>query len=105
MKKIIRLRYVSEGTTYRGEIDREQFIHYMQEIAKMFEENNEISTKLVEILPSIVYIKINKDINDTQDVPYIIYGGEDRRAKILKIRRNHRIIWAFLQRYCDETVK
>lgn len=105
MKETIRLKYVVKGTTYYGKINREQFIQHMAGIAKMFEDNNEISTKLVQLLPNIVYIKINQDLNDTQDVPYIIYGSVDKKTNVLRIRRNHRIIWAFLQRYCDEAVK
>lgn len=65
-------------------------------------DDNEISTKMVEdIIPYVDKISINKDYNETQDVPIILYEI-DRQTNVLKIRRCHKIIWSILDRYCTE---
>ena len=104
-KDNIRLYYVCKSRMYRGEINREEFFSWMSDIAKRFEGNNEISTKLVEVIPSMVKMKINQDLNETKDVPFIQCENETGEIKAIQIRRHHRIIWGFLQHYCDEAMK
>lgn len=63
-------------------------------------DNNQISKKLVEIIPEVDRIFINADHNATQDVPFIVYyiNGE---CEILKIKRCHKIVWTIFDEYCQ----
>lgn len=102
MKETINLEYVKKGKTYLGEIDRKEFLSHMEHLANWFPDDNEISTKLKKVIPKMTIIRVNQDVNETQDVPFIQYEeGEQQQINILKIRRNHRIIWSFIQYYCD----
>lgn len=62
-------------------------------------DNNQISKKLVRIIPEVDKIFINADHNGTQDVPYIVYYINGER-KILKIKRCHKIVWTIFDEYC-----
>lgn len=102
MKDVIQLEYIKNAQKRQGQINREDFFNHMKYLAETF-ENNENSSKLIKLIPEMTYITINQDINQTQDVPFIQYKLTDDEIRILKILRTHRIIWAFIQHYCDET--
>ena len=51
------------------------------------------------VIPYADKIFIDKDYNDTQDIPMIIYEI-DRKKNVLKIIRYHKIVWAILDKYC-----
>ena len=91
------------GTDHQKEIDRNDFYAMFDGLAKGFEKvgDNEISKKLVEIIPEVDKIFINKDINETQDVPSIEYHVADE-ANLIKIMRWHNIVWSILNKYCTE---
>ena len=106
MKNVIMLTYVVKSKTYQGEIDRQKFFDWMKDIAERFKGNNEISTRFVKLIPKMTKMEINKDINETQDVPFVLYEElNSNEQKILKIMRCHHIIWGFLDHYCDEVMK
>ena len=106
MKNKIELNYVVGRKVYQGEIDRQEFLDWMKDIANRFKGNNEISTKFVELIPVMTKMEINKDINETKDVPFVLYEDiKDNKLKIFKIMRCHHIIWGFLDHYCDEAMK
>lgn len=102
MKDFIELFYVEKNQTYSGTIERSGFLIQMQHLAKWFPTNNQNATKLCTLIPEIESITINKDIIDTQDVPFIEYKIPGKETTILKILRTHHIVWGFLQNYCDE---
>lgn len=102
MQDSIKLEYVDRNITYNGEINREEFLSHMQHLKETFSpQDNQISTKLVELIPNMVSIRINNDVNETQNIPYIWYVTTETEG-ILKIRRCHHIVWAFLNYYCDK---
>lgn len=103
-KDLIKLEYVEGKKSYHGTINRKEFLNHMNYLVKEFPDNNEIAKKLAKLIPEMIYILINKDINDTQDVPSIYYklnGSSD--GHVLKIIRFNSIIWGFLERYCYDT--
>ena len=54
----------------------------------------------------IILHDINKDIIETQDVPFIVYTTADTsEPQVLKLRRPYTIIWEFFIKYCNEAVK
>ena len=73
-------------------------------LVKGFDGDNEISKKLVELIPEADSIIINKDINATQDVPFITVVTEEK-TEMVKIRRYHKIVWSILDKYCTEEEK
>ena len=91
------------GNDYQKEISREDFYAMFDGLAKGFEKigDNEISKKLVKIIPEADKIFIDKDINETQDVPSIEYytNGD---VQLIKIMRRHKIVWSILDKYCTE---
>ena len=73
----------------------------MESVKRAFSDDNEISSILVELIPNLDLILINKDRNNQKDIPSIHCVGE-KGEKEIDIRRYHKIIWAILNRYCVE---
>ena len=103
MDEII-LKWVENGKKHKKTISRERLLAVFEGIAIGFSDDNEISKKLVELIPYADEIKINKDLNQTQDVPCITYKINGERG-IIKIIRYHKIVWAILDKYCSEKKK
>ena len=61
MDKII-LKWVEKGKKYQRLVSREKMLAVFEGIALGFSDDNEISKKLVELLPYIDEIKVNRDI-------------------------------------------
>ena len=102
MKDFIRLTYLEKGKEYPGEINRAEFINQMEHIVKWFPNCNENAITLCELLPTIDTITINKDIIDTQEVPFIQYTNiGDKTPRCLKFRRTYIIIWDFFMHQCE----
>ncbi len=98
------LKWVEKGKKHQVLLNREKMLMVFEGIALGFSDDNEISKKLIEIIPVAEEIKINKDLNSTQDVPCITYKVNGQRGMI-KIIRYHKIVWAILDRYCSEKKK
>ena len=106
MKKDIDLIYVSKKVTYTGVIDRKEFFDEMSCLAIWFPDNNFNASKLQYLIPKFVSITINRDIIETQDVPFIVYTTVDSsEPQVLKLRRPYTIIWEFFIKYCNAAVK
>lgn len=88
---------------YIIQVDREGFYSIFYGLARGYHKigDNTISKKMVEIIPEVDKIFINKDFNKTQDIPFIAYSINGD-MKILKIRRCHRIVWSILEDHCKE---
>ena len=95
--------WIENGKEHQKEISREDFYAMFDGLAKGFEKlrDNEISKKLIKIIPEVDKIFINKDNNETQDVPSIAYCTNGDR-KLLKIMRRHEIVWSMLNKYCTK---
>ena len=95
--------WTRNGEFYQKEIDREDFFSMFKGLEKGFEKigDNEISKKLVEIIPEVDEININYDISINQDIPCIacVINGD---LELIKIMRCHEIIWSILKKYCTE---
>lgn len=106
MQKDIDLIYVSRNVTYNGIIQRAEFLSEMSHLAVWFPDCNFNALKLQELIPKFTSISINKDIIETQDVPFIVYTTADNpEPQVLKLRRPYTIIWEFFIKYCKEAVK
>ena len=103
-KETINLQWIEKEKRYEKEISRQDIIDIMKSLKNGFDENNEISKKLCEILPNTVSITLNKDRNEQLDIPMIsLKVGEN--TYVLEIRRNHKIIWGILNEYCKEKIE
>lgn len=103
MDRII-LKWVEKGKKHKKLICREKFLAVFEGIAIGFSDDNEISKKLVELIPYLEEIKVNKDLNETQDVPFITYKVNGEKG-IIKIIRYHKIVWSILNKFCSEEKK
>ena len=103
-KETINLQWIEKEKMYEREISRKYIIDIMKSLKNGFDENNEISKKMCEVLPKTVSIMINKDRNEQLDIPMIsLKVGEN--TYVLEIRRNHKIIWGILNEYCKEKIE
>ena len=95
--------WTKDGMDYQKEIDREDFFDMFEGLKNGFQRigNNEISKKLVIIIPEVDEISINHDINETQDIPYITYKIHNE-VQLIKINRLNNIVWSILDKYCTE---
>ena len=96
--KGILLKWKNKGKEYEKEIDRQALLDVMSSIAKAFDNDNQISKKLCEIIPVTEWISINKEMNETREIPFIecMVAG---KLEIIKIIRHHKIIWSILDGY------
>lgn len=97
----IMLKWMEKGKKNQKKLDRKEVGVVFKGLALGFSDDNEISKKLLEILPEVDEIFLNKDSNETQDVPYIAYyiNGKEN---ILKIKRYHKVVWSILEKYCTK---
>lgn len=103
MKDKIQLTYVEKGNFYYGTIDRADFLNQMQHMADWFPGCNDNALKLCDLLPNIESILINKDVIDTQTVPFITYTNIGSSVNhCLKFMRTYKIIWDFFLHHCEE---
>ena len=102
MKKTeIVLQYVTvEGKQKEGIIKRNEFLEIMEYFKNTYPSNNEVSSKLVPVIPEIDTILINKRV--ARDTPFIVYVI-DSKLYWLDINANHRKIWSCLDDYCKKT--
>ena len=98
MKKTIDLCYITEaGERRRVEIDRAENLEKMENFKKNNPTNNEISTKLVKLLPQTYKLLINKGMR-VDGMPAIVCVIEGRN-NIVKIQPHHKQIWVCLDEY------
>ena len=97
-KDDLELNWLSKGKGYVKEVDRQAMYDVMDSIAKAFGHDNEISTVLCKVIPDADWIFIDKDLNETKDIPFINckVNGE---VKVIEIIRHHKIIWSILNGY------
>ena len=104
MKKTIDLCYITkEKEKYKGTIDRAEILEKMEEFKEKNPTNNEISTKLVKLLPQTQAILINKLMN-VDEMPAIVCFIEGRGI-IIKIQPHHKKIWACLDEYGEKIIR
>ncbi len=100
MREEIIFIWKENGKECIKEIERKEFYNLMDSIKKSFSDDNEISSKLVEIIPNLVSITIDKERNIQLEVPFIVCNFGDA-TKIIEIKRYHKIIWAIFNKYCE----
>ena len=88
-----------EGKTFKKEIERRKMIAPFENLIKEFKNNNEISKKLVKVIPVATEIHINWDC--TADVNRVYYTIEGV-TKSIPIIGAHSIVWTKLKELCTE---
>lgn len=96
------LNWKEAGKEHKKTIDRHQMSELMIAIKNGFDDDNEISSIMVEIIPELVSIRIDKDRNEQLEVPIIVCYLQDNEEKVINIKRHHKIIWSILNKYCTE---
>lgn len=103
----IKLFYIKNGKPYVDSIDRNLFLDQMKQFAVWYSRsnNNQNALELCKIIPEIDTLKINKDIIDTQDVPFFEYTTySNPEFNIFKLRRPCKIVWEIILYYCDNAI-
>lgn len=97
-EKKFKLKWIAKGNHGCKLLEREEVLNVFKGLAQDYPDNNTISQKLLEVLPELEWILIDKDINATQKIPFITFGlcGKTR---FLKIPRHHKIVWGILLGY------
>jgi len=100
-RESIILRWIENKEKHEKEIDRQLMFNLMEAIKNGFDDDNQISSIMVELIPDLVSIEINRDRNEQLAVPMICCVKEDEEI-VVKIIRHHKIIWGILDKYCTE---
>ena len=89
-----------EGVTKIKEVEREEFYKLMKSIKNSFSDDNEISTKLVELIPDLTSITVDVERNSHLSIPciYCVHNGETER---IEVRRRHTVLWSIFDKYCE----
>ena len=101
-KEQIILNWKESGKEYEKTLERQSMFELMQAIKNGFDGDNEISSIMVEIIPKLVSMRIDKDRNEQLEVPIVVCELEQEKERIIYIRRYHKIIWSILNKYCTE---
>ena len=99
MKDTFTIELVAKEGNVSKDVNRQSFLALMESIKMQFIYNNEFSKKFITIIPQVEEIKINNIRNSQLDVPFIQYVINGKEA-ILRIPRNHKIIWGILFECC-----
>ena len=99
MNTELTLKWKKEGKIFKKEIERLKMIAPFEKLIKEFKNNNEISKKLVKVIPVATEIHINWDCTaDVNRVYYTIEGA----TKSIPIIGAHSIVWTKLKELCTE---
>lgn len=101
MNEKILIIWKENGKLNEKEVDRQKMFDIFNSLVNGFDTDNQISKKLIELIPIANGIIIDKDINSTQDVPFITVHTP-KEVKVIKIIRYHKIVWSILNKYCTE---
>ena len=77
-------------------IDKSEFSVVMKYLRDTFKDNNEVSSKLLRIMPDIEEIVINEIANSSMDIPKIWCKVSRYTMVGVEVRRCHKIIWHIL---------
>lgn len=80
-------------------VDREKFVNLITSIRDGFTDNNEVSSRLSEILPEVVMIRIDKKRNAENPESPMVECFTYEKVKIIKIPNIHTIMWGILNEY------
>lgn len=91
------LKWKRKNKYFKKEMKREEVMATFEGLIKGFSNNNEVSKKLAEIIPSSTEMKVNWDSTlEINQLYYVI----DKKEKGLPIINAHSIVWAVWNGYC-----
>ena len=102
MKETITMRWIRDGKPAEREVNRDELFAKFKELVEGYQDNNEISRELCLLIPDLEQIRIDLDLNQTQDTPCITYKIHNGIFGFLRILRHHKIVWNTLHEYCKE---
>mgnify|MGYP000001921124 FL=1 len=95
--KIIFVKNQADGSKKKRKQSRKQVIRSFKKLVEDYPDNNEISKRLLTILPEVDKVIIPvEDLN--RNNPYIICQI-NKETKMLEISRNHKICWKILKNF------
>lgn len=97
----INLIWYLNGKKNTKKMERKAMMAVFSGLKNGFEENNEISRKLLDIIPKVEEIVIDYEQNSSKDIPGIAYSIDKDTYEFLNIMRCHKIVWAILDSYCS----
>ena len=91
-----------KGKKSKNEVDRKLFKNLMEAVKASFDLDNEISTKILEYIPNLECIEIDKDRNEQRDVPFIVCKFQDNTEEMVEVKNCHEIMWSILNKYISK---
>ena len=82
-------------------ITREKFYNLMYSIKDNYVENNQISTRFVDLIPYAGEIIVYEDRNSELDNPFVVFRMFTGESISLYIPRYHKIIWGILNEFMN----
>ena len=98
MNKII-LSWKKDNEAYTKELEKRCLMDTFKGLVEGFGNNNEISKKLLKVIPEADDLYINWDC--TADVNRVYYSINGKIASI-PIINAHSVVWAVLNKYCQQ---
>ena len=104
--KII-FRCIEKGRMRENEVNREDVLTVFEGLVNGFHDDNTVSKELIEYIPDADVVVVNKDINNSKDIPFIAIISKDDQSekedvrKIINIMRRHTIVWSIINKYCE----
>ena len=96
-KKELTLKWKKANEYFEKKIENKKMLATFKGIYEGFCPNNEISKKLIEIIPETTQIEINWD--NTADVNQVYYTV-DGVIKGIPIIKAHGLVWKVFETYC-----
>ncbi len=98
VKKEIILKWKKDGKMYSKKVKRRKIFAIFKELAEKFSSNNEISLKMLEIIPATSEIEVNWDNNaDVNCIYYTIDGGVTKGIPVIS---SHKLVWGEMRKLC-----
>lgn len=92
---------IEDGKTRFKTRKKSEIIYMMEAIKKVYYLDNQIATKLCEILPKTYSIVVNRDRNiDRPEEPKIVCETDNGIVPIIIINQN-KILWSHINNWCD----
>lgn len=102
MNNEIILTWREQGKDFSKSIKRRCLMATFKGLAEGFANNNEISKKLLKVIPEATMLHINWDC--TSDVNRVYYTINETTNSI-PIINAHNVVWAVLRKYCNTDVE
>lgn len=93
----ISIRSINKKNELWADVNKMEMIVAMEYLKNHFQDNNYVSTQMVELIPDALIIVCDDEKNATQDIPGVEVWTAEKK-QLVKIRRNDVICWEIINK-------